>query len=453
MALLERLRGRLSRGEFSRSVLTLVAGTGLAQVIVIASSPVLTRLYPPADFGIFSVAMSIMAILITVTCLRFEFAIPLPASDDVAANVLALALVVNVVMSVVALAVLWLVGDAILGAIGASALGAGLILVSLGQLGGGIMSGLTNWAVRTKEFSTIAATRMTQSLALVAVQIVLGIAGLGAVGLLFGAVVGRVVGSGRLARTAALTHADAFRRVSRAGIVAVARRYHRFATISSPSALLNALGQQAPLLLLVALYGAEVGGFFALADRVCSIPLTLVAGAVGQVFLAEAAANAHTEPHAIRGLFVRTTWSLLRLAIGPTVVLAVLAPILAGPVFGGDWGEAGLYVAILAPMYLAAFVATATGDGLYVLERLDLQLLREIIRFALLGGAVFAAAAAGLPAVGAVIVLSVAGCITYVLYGLITWWAIVANRGGPVRPTADAAIVESAAPDFPEVGL
>lgn len=32
--------------------------------------------------------------------------------------------------------------------------------------------------------------------------------------------------------------------------------------------------------------------------------------------------------------------ALLRLAIGPPVVLAVLAPVLAGPVFGGDRGEA-----------------------------------------------------------------------------------------------------------------
>ncbi len=438
MAIVERLRGRLLRGDFSRAVLTLVLGTGVSQGIVILSSPILTRLYQPADYGVFSIATSIMAILISVTCLRLEFAVPLPKDDGEAANVLALALLVNAAMTVVALVVLALVGDAILGALGGAALGAALLLVSLGQLGGGAVSVLTNWAVRTKDFGTIAATRMLQSISMVVLQVGLGFLGFGATGLLVGAVAGRIAGSSRLARAAYTSHSAALRSVSRRGIAAAARRYHRFATLSTPSALLNTLGVQAPLLILVATYGPETGGYYALADRICSVPLTLVAGAVGQVFLAETARDAHTDPHAIRGLFVRTTRTLVRMGVLPTVALAILAPLLAGIVLGRDWTQTGVYVAILAPMYLVTFAATATGDALYVLERLDLQLLREVVRLVLLGGAIPVAAAAGLSATGAIVVLSVAGCIAYVIYGAITWWAILANeRRGP-RPAGRA---------------
>lgn len=301
----------------------------------------------------------------------------------------------------------------------------------LGQLGGGVVSAFTNWAIRTKTFSAIAAMRLTQSVALVATQVGLGAIGLGAPGLLVGDVVGRASGSSRLGRAAWRTHAQAFRRVSWAGIRTAARRYRQFPIFSSWSALLSALAMQAPILALVALYGTQVGGRYALADRVGSVPLALVAGAVGQVFIAESARLARDQPAALRSLFGRTTRSLARTAIGPAAVLAVSAPVLAGAVFGADWGEAGLFVAILAPMYYLTFVMSATGDILYVLERQDLHLAREVLRFGFLGGAIPLAALIGLPAIGAVGLLSAAGCVAYVLYGLISWRAVLAFPGHP----------------------
>jgi O-antigen/teichoic acid export membrane protein len=413
------------RGEFSRNVLTLVAGTGFSQIIIIASSPLLTRLYAPADYGVYAVAMSIMAILMTVTCLRYEYAVPLPEADETAANIVALALLINLGMSVTSFVVLGLAGASILVLLNAAALGPYVLLITLGQFGGGAASTLTTWAVRTKTFSQIAAKSVTQTTALVVVQVGLGIVGAGAPGLLLGDVAGRFSGTGRLAKSAWRTNAAAFRRISRAGIATAARRYKRFPILSSPSALLNALGVQMPLLAIVAFYGTAAGGQFALADRVCSMPLALVAGAVSQVYLAEAARNAREEPRAVRSLFLRATLNLARLAIGPAILLALLAPFLAGLVFGADWTETGLFIAILAPMYYVTFVTAATGDTLYVLERLDLQLAREVMRLALLGGAVPLAAALGLSALGAVAVLSAAGCLTYVLYGLISWYAVV----------------------------
>ena len=93
------------------------------QVIVIVSAPVLTRLYSPSEYGILSVATSILFVLITVTCLRYEFAVPLPEDDVEAANLLALSLAANLGMSVAAGVVLWLTGPWLAELFGLSALG------------------------------------------------------------------------------------------------------------------------------------------------------------------------------------------------------------------------------------------------------------------------------------------------------------------------------------------
>ena len=116
---------------------------------------------------------------------------------------------------------------------------------------------------------------------------------------------------------------------------------------------------------------------------------------------------------------------------GPAIAVAVLSPFLAGLVFGPEWQQTGLYVAILTPMFFVQFVATATGNVLLVLERQPLHLLREILRFGLLGGSVVVASAAGLGPVGALIALSAAGSLNFVLYGLISWRAIVSYHPGP----------------------
>ena len=160
-------------------MLTIATGTGIAQIIVVASSPILTRLYTPADYGVFSVATAMMAILIAVTCLRYEFAVPLPEADETAANVVALALLVDLGLGMASFVFLGLAGAPILAFFGAAALGPYVFLITLEQLAGGATSTLVSWAVRTKTFSEIAAFRLTQAVVVVGAQVGLGVAGLG----------------------------------------------------------------------------------------------------------------------------------------------------------------------------------------------------------------------------------------------------------------------------------
>jgi O-antigen/teichoic acid export membrane protein len=428
----------LPGSQFSRGVATLVTGTAIAQLIVALTAPILTRLYDPSAVGVFAVASSMVSILIAVTCLRYEFAIPLPEADTAAANVLALSILTNLVMSVLVGAVLWLIGPWLLALFGASVLAPYVLLIALGQMGGGLMSAFTSWAVRTRSFSGIAATRVVQSVVVVVSQVAFGIIGLGAPGLLVGDVGGRLAGSLQLATAAWRGHTSALRGVSWAGITLAARRYRRFPIFSSGSALLNALGMEIPLLLLVALFGAHVGGEYAIAQRVVALPVTLLATAVGQVYVAEAARLARDDPNALRGLFGTTTRRLGLLAIVPGVILALAAPLLAELVFGPAWAEVGIFVTILVPMYYLQLLTSPTGGTLDVLERQDLHLAREILRIVSLVAVVLVAAELHLSAVATIVVLSVTGCVFYIVYGLVSWRALVLHETSQLAAAVSA---------------
>jgi O-antigen/teichoic acid export membrane protein len=433
-----RLRRLVPQGELTRGVLTLVFGTTIAQGLLIVTSPILTRLYSPADVGAYGVATSILAVLLTVTCLTYDWAVALPEDDVAAANVLALCLVVNLVMTLVCGLALALLAPTLLIGFGLAQIGAYVVLLAIDQLGGGVGLAFTGWAIRTKSFTDLATARVTQSGATVAVQIGLGLIVFGPLGLLVADIVGRLGGAAQLARTAWRSSAPAFRRTTRGGIRVAAVRYRRFPIYSTGSAVLNQLGLQAPLLLLVALYGTQTGGHYLLAQRVAALPLILVAGSVGQVFFAEAARLAREQPRALAGLFLRGTRSLARGGIVPSVVVMALAPFVFAPIFGGDWQQAGIFAALLAPMYFLSLVTSPTGSTLDVLERQDLHLVRELLRLLLVGGAVLFAASLHFSSTAAVAVLSVAGCATYVMYGLISWWAIVRHAAG-LEPEGPAA--------------
>jgi O-antigen/teichoic acid export membrane protein len=438
--------GTLRRpGGLGQGIAVLIGGTAVGQLIVVASSPLLTRLYSPTDLGTYSVAAAILVTLTVVSGLCYQQAIPLPESDVLAANILAVSLVATLGISVLCGLALWVAGPGLMALLGVSSLSPYVLPIALGQMGGGGVLALTLWAIRTKSFSDIAATRLTQSGSLVAAQLGLGALGLGAPGLLIGSVVGSLMGSGRLARGAWRTHAPAFRQISWRGMAEAATRYRRFPIFATPSNFLNTLGLQAPLLLMVGLYGPSIGGQFALATRIGALPVGLVAAAVGQVFTAEAARLAREEPAALIGLFWKTTRSTAFLAFVPFVLLALGAYWFAPFVFGDSWRQAGLFVAVLTPLCFMQLVMSPTSAALDVLERQDLNLIREIVRSCLTGGAVAVAAAIHLSSLGAVVALSFGGCVVYALYGLTTWYAIVSDRRPATSAQAGSELVNDPA--------
>ncbi|MEO9119803.1 MAG: oligosaccharide flippase family protein [Solirubrobacteraceae bacterium] len=420
-----RLASLLPAGSLGRSVSVLAGGAAVAQGLTLVSSVLINRLYSPASFGQYGAASSLVALVTTIGSLKYDLAIPLPGDEKVAANLVALSVFVLAGLAATSALLLIVAGGSILHLFNAQALMPYAWLLLVAQLGGCVYNVFLSFAIRQKQFQTIARTRITQAVANVGTQIAIGLVSASPAGLMAGETMGLTAGSGRLGRDAWRVSSVAIKQVSFAGIRAVAHRYRKFAILSSPAALLNAIGYYSPLLLVVALYGARTGGLFALGQRLIQAPVVLLTMSISQVFVAEAAVLAREDPPALRALFSRTIRRLAMLGTPVVLVLAVAAPLLTGPVFGSRWEQAGIYVTILAPFFLCQLAASPLGGTLDVLERQDLHLIREIARVTITSGAVVAASALNLSAEQAIAVLSAAGSVAYILYGLISWYAIV----------------------------
>lgn len=426
----ERLRGLASRGTFAQRVATQSAGILAAQVITVAGAPVLTRLYSPADFGILATYISMLAIGSSLATLHYDVAVPLPADDDDAMNLLAVAVVTTAVVTVLSLIVAGLL------ALTWPHDGSWRLLRELWWLppmGIGIVAlsqECTFWFIRRREDGPLASNRLLVNGGQLVSQVALGWWGAGGLGLLVGDVLGRLAATGALLRTMLRrdrTHVQAIRR-SRMRMMAV--RYRRFPLLSGPSSVLDSLTGQLPALLLAAFYGPAAAGLYFLSYRILGLPMALVGTAISNVYYGELAPLARVPGAQLTTLFRRTTLRLGLIGTPPILLLAIVGPSFFGWVFGPEWAETGSMVRLLAPMLVLQFMASPLGSTLDVLERQDLHLRRELLRLSLVGGSLTVAHLVGATLVEALLALTVAASLGSLTYIATTLAALRAHAAG-----------------------
>lgn len=76
-----------------------MAGTALTNLIIVLTTPLLTRLYTPEEFGVYSVFLSLLFTGTILVSLRYETAIPLPEDEDQAFHLLVLSIILAFIIS------------------------------------------------------------------------------------------------------------------------------------------------------------------------------------------------------------------------------------------------------------------------------------------------------------------------------------------------------------------
>lgn len=413
--MLKPIRARLSKflgGNFVRSVGVLVGGTAFAQALMVLILPILTRLYSPADFATLAVYASLLSLFAAIACLRFEIAIPIPESEEDAVNLFVLALASSATLGAFIGLVVWVCPDQLIALTGQSAFRPYLWLFPLGVWLSGSYAALQYWSTRHRNFKLIARTRLGQATSSAAVQLGFGWAGLAPFGLLFGQLISSGAGVFRLAVDLWRRHRDALALVRMRTMVRTFRRYDRFPKYSTLEALANGANIQLPILMIAALAAGPEAGFLMLATRIMAAPMTLVGGAISQVFLA----NAPDEMRAGRlHLFTSNILrGLIRVGVGPLICAAIVSPYAFPLIFGSGWARAGDIVSWMGPWIVLQFLVSPISMLLHVTESQRRALLLQLTGFLIRVGLV------GIAAVWAplwlVEIYSISGFIFYFIY-------------------------------------
>src|SRR5690606_12612029 len=125
---------------------SIAAGSVAAQLLGIIAIPVLTRLYTPDDFGILAIYASLLAILVIIANLRYDFAIVVPRSTRAAANVAAISIATAATVSATVGLALIIWSRPLAEFLNAPLVGHYMWLLPISAFGAGVYQTLNYWA-------------------------------------------------------------------------------------------------------------------------------------------------------------------------------------------------------------------------------------------------------------------------------------------------------------------
>lgn len=404
------------RSDFTRSVLTLVSGTALAQMISVGITPILTRLYSPEEFGFYVVFLATVAILSIVVTGRYEYAILAAEKDNESwlcvLLVFLLAIVASITMLLIGIAVLELVVSFTNTEIHYSI----VLLASFSLLLHGFYQSLYYWSNRNKKYKQLANNRILGAIGVASVSSLLGFLGFGYYGLIIGSIAGQLISTMLLVfqnksnvRQYESYYKDKFiSEVKRSAV-----KFKDYPLYLIPSGFLDRLSSQLHIILMSSFFGAAVSGAIGLYQKVVSLPVSVVGNAFGDVFKQRASTEI-IEKGECKKLFSKTGIRLFAVALIPFLVLVLYAPPLFSFVFGAQWETAGVYAQTLSWMFLFGFVVSPLSNLFYIAQKQKYDLYMQIFLItvtstSLVAGYVMDSIQAGL------IFFTLAYCVKYVI--------------------------------------
>lgn len=360
----------------------MAGGTLVAQAIPVAASPLLTRLYAPAEFGLMALYLSLVAVGAIASTGRYELAILIPADDDEARSLLHVSIGIASLFALataIAAALIWL---RVVPIAAWSPLGASILLVPLGIFATAAYQSIAYWLNRHTGYRALAASRVMQSGSMIGSQLGAGAIRPTGASLIVGHLLGQLFGIGMLIRNASAHMATRLGAPRGAAMWSAATKHSRFPRFLVLGHIANVLSSQLPVLMLATLHSPVVAGLYALAERVLVLPSSLIGSAVGDVYRQRAAAEYHERGNC-RALYLRTVRHLALLSAAPCLAIALVAPQLFAFAFGDRWLPAGEVATILAGMVFFQMISSPLSQTVYLanMHRLDLawQLLRLLV--------------------------------------------------------------------------
>lgn len=362
-----------------RSIITVLSGTVIAQLISLAALPFLSRVYSAEDFGGFQVYVSILNILLIVVAFRFEVALLSAHEERSYSLLLRLTSRLSLITSGIALIAVLAFGPVLNERL--PELGSLIYVFPAAMLVAGLLQMMTYLPLRNRDYRLAARVRVVQALSYVAGSAAFAFLPLSGLGLQLGDLIGRIGAFITIGLGTPKSVSDAVGKISVAEARGIATRYREYPILMFPGTLLSALVAAMAPLAFLGLFGLEAAGQYALVERFILMPVGLLAAAVAQVFTGDFAKSFRDDTVNLHSVFRRTVLSLLAIGIVPCLAGYILAPFAVPLVFGEQWQLAGQLCSIAMGIALVSFVAAPLHMVLVICGQSRLQLVWEIGRF------------------------------------------------------------------------
>lgn len=370
---------RLLRSRALRAIGIMSAATGAGQLAILAALPLLTRLYSPAEFGMYALFSAFVGAASVGVCLCLDLAIVQSRSEH-EADELCEACFVSIPLTVILSGALLaaLVAAGVFGYAGLPWWGVPLAMVLVAL--NGIYVASRYRQLREQRYGLLARATLMQSAGRALAPLAWFLVLPNWIGLALGELTGRSLGVRGLTRSLSLFGAGR----DLAGWLHhwwyVVRREKKYTTLLLGTVLVDACASLLISPLLASYYGANVAGEYFLVASLLVAPSVLIGTATADVLHARGARLLRDSPEQLPGYLARAAGLLLLAGCAIYGPVYLMAPYVFPVLFGTKWLYMAQIAQAMTPFMIVAFAASPCSRLLLVLNRSELKVVSDLVR-------------------------------------------------------------------------
>ncbi|WP_034170768.1 oligosaccharide flippase family protein [Acinetobacter sp. YZS-X1-1] len=347
--------GKLQQKYF-RYFFVIFSGGVLAQVIYFTTIPIIARIYSVEQFSHLSVFTSLLILLSTIACFRYEVAISLAEKESDILRLFLLSIILSTAFSILLLLIILILY--FFGIIDFY-----LVLLPIAVWLCSISNSVTNFYLKYKDYKKVSSLKVWQISSMSLSQIALGsfFPALGSISLVLGQVLNYAVGSLFQVR-----NIISIKKISFDGLKEVALKYSYYLKYSTLDSIFNLLGLHLPIILLTTLYDSYEMGIFYMAMRLIQTPVGILISSVSQIYYSNIQENIN---EAVFNFTIKVVFYLLISGILGFSIFYIIQESLVTLILGSKWlGLIDLSVWLL-PWFLLQLISSPISTVMYALNK------------------------------------------------------------------------------------
>ncbi|EOB7149114.1 type 8 capsular polysaccharide synthesis protein Cap8K [Staphylococcus aureus] len=347
----------------------MILSSGIAQVILIITTPIITRLYSPTEFGELTIFSNIAMILIPIINARYDLLI-VNTKNDRSANILSqisflISLLILLILIPIFAISAWLYPNFILDFIFIIIM---LFLVSLTNI-------FTNYLNKERKYKVLSLINVFRAGSMALLQIIFGLLALGSLGLIIGFSLSYIAGI-TLGYKTFKKHFNIVRDKEETKALFLENKNQL--VYSTPSILLNSLSFSVVVFFIGILYTNTEVGIYGMAIRVLGIPVTIISLGLSKIFMQQAN-DYYIEYGNFRNLLLKFSSILVIVSIILYVPLYLFSEELVNILLGHSWVDAITVIKIVIPLFVIRLIVSTVSLSVIVLQKQQLELILQAL--------------------------------------------------------------------------
>jgi O-antigen/teichoic acid export membrane protein len=367
---------RILRDDFWKSVGILTSGNFIAQLLGILSTPLITRIYSPSDFGLYAIIASISAITINFISLGLPSAIMLEKDHIKAKETFTIIYLISFCLATFLLAISLLFYDQI------GFLNPGintsifLLLIYLMIIVNSLKGYLTLLVNKFSYDKVLFFNSIIGSLSTIFISIPIGLLGYTMYGLIIASLI-----SGLISILQMISRTSPFiRNLSIPSIFFIFKKYKKFLFYQYPSNFLEILSSQLPSQFFSIFYGYFYLGNYSINERLIGIPSRLIGEPLNSIYFRTANDYINNDKNLARFTFSLISRIML-VSFLPSIIVILFGPQLFSFFLGDQWTYAGEISKYLFVLYVFTFTSNVTSYLRVSLNKQFINLLSSSLKF------------------------------------------------------------------------